>query len=221
MEKPLVIFLDFDGTVAYRDVGYHMVKRFAAPDWEEINRMWEEGLLSTAQCAQKTLDIMKASPSELEAFFLEQELDPGFPAFLEWISTWPASIYIVSDGYDNYIAPILQKYGLAIPYYANHLDYAGGWIFTSFHSNPECGKCGTCKSSIVQAQTPPGAVSVYIGDGYSDRCAAERCDIVLAKDALARHCRENSIAFHHFKDFHDVIRILSRIIGQGEKKIGT
>ncbi|MEQ8174352.1 MAG: MtnX-like HAD-IB family phosphatase [Syntrophomonadaceae bacterium] len=221
MEKPLVIFLDFDGTVAYRDVGYHMVKRFASEGWEEINLMWEEGALSTAQCAQKTLDIMKVSPAELEEFFLEQELDPGFESFLEWISTRPAPLYIVSDGYDNYIEPILKKHGLSIPYYANHLDYDGGWIFTSFHSNPECGKCGTCKSSIVQEQTPPGAVSIYIGDGYSDRCAAGGCDIVLAKDALASHCQENNIPFHHFKDFYDVIKILNIVIEQGEKKSGA
>lgn len=221
MEKSLVIFLDFDGTIAYKDVGYHMVKRFAAEGWEEINRMWEEGLLSTAQCAQKTLDIMKASPMELEEFFLEQELDPGFPAFLEWVSAIPASIYIVSDGYDNYIEPILKKNGLAIPYYANHLDYNGRWIFTSFHSNPECEKCGTCKSSIVESKTPPDAVSVYIGDGYSDRCAAGRCDIVLAKEALALHCLENNIDFHYFKDFHEVIKILNIVIGQGEKPSGV
>lgn len=221
METSQVIFLDFDGTVAYKDVGYHMVKRFAAEGWEEINRMWEEGLLSTAQCAQKTLDIMKASPAELEEFFLEQELTPGFTDFLEWVLTMPASMYIVSDGYDNYIDPILKKFGLAIPYYANHLDYSGRWIFTSSHSNPECGKCGTCKSSIIQEHTPPGAVSIYIGDGYSDRCAAGRCDIVLAKDALARHCRDNNLEFYHFKDFYDVINILNRVIGQGDKKSGA
>lgn len=212
MEKPLTIFLDFDGTVAYRDVGYHMVKRFAAEGWEEINRTWEEGLLTTAQCAQRTLDIMRVSPTELDEFFQEQELDPGFPSFMDWMKARQASFYIVSDGYDNYIEPILKKYGLAIPYYANHLDYNNGWIFNSLHSNPECEKCGTCKSNIVQDKSPPGSVSIYIGDGYSDRCAADRCDIVLAKDALARHCREHGIAFHPFSDFYEVIKILERII---------
>lgn len=221
METPLVVFLDFDGTVAYRDVGYHMVKRFAAEGWAEINRMWEEGVLSTAQCAQRTLDMMKASPGELDEFFLEQELDPGFETFLQWICTLPASVYIVSDGYDNYIEPILQKHRLAIPYFANHLDYDNRWIFTSMHSNPDCGKCGTCKSSIIQDKTPQNAVSIYVGDGYSDRCAAGRCDIVLAKDALARHCRDNNIAFHLFKDFYDVTKILKEVIGQGENQSGA
>lgn len=221
MEKSLVIFLDFDGTVAHCDVGYQMVKRFAGQGWEGINRMWEEGLLSTAQCAQRTLDIMRVSPVELEEFFQEQELDPGFPSFLDWMKMRQASFCIVSDGYDNYIEPILKKYGIAIPYYANHLDYDNRWIFNSIHSNPDCEKCGTCKSKIVQDNSPPGAVSIYIGDGYSDRCAAGRCDIVLAKDALARHCREQDIAFHHFKDFYEVRRILEKVIELGEKKSGT
>lgn len=219
MERQLVFFMDFDGTVTYQDVGYAMVQRFASTGWYELNQRWEAGELSTGQCAQKTLDLMMVKPEELEDFFLSQQLSPGFLDFIVWLKGFHFPYFIVSDGYDNYIKPILKKYGLEIPYYANHLEYRQGWVFNSLHSNPYCEKCGTCKSQIVKLNCPQEALSVYVGDGYSDRCAAGLCDIVLAKKALAQHCRQQNIPYHSFEDFYDVKKILENLLDLGERRI--
>lgn len=208
--------MDFDGTVARADVGYSMVKKYAGPGWEELNKLWEQGVLSTGECAQRTLDLLAVKPGELQAFFEAQEIDPGFPGFIQWLKEQNHDYCIVSDGYDNYIEPILKKYGLMIEYYANHLEYNRGWTISSPHLNPQCARCGTCKSKIIESKCDHESLHVYVGDGHSDKCAAAKCDIVLAKSALAEYCACAGILFHPFEDFYDVQEILIKIMGRGK-----
>ena len=50
---------------------------------------------------------------------------------------------------------------------------------------------------------------VYVGDGYSDRCAAEDSDRVFATRGLAEYLDERGIPYERFDDFHDVARGLA------------
>jgi 2-hydroxy-3-keto-5-methylthiopentenyl-1-phosphate phosphatase len=50
---------------------------------------------------------------------------------------------------------------------------------------------------------------VYVGDGYSDRCAAEASDLVFATRGLAHYLDERGISYERFDDFHDVVRGLA------------
>ena len=48
-----------------------------------------------------------------------------------------------------------------------------------------------------------------VGDGFSDRCAAEASDRVFATKGLARYLDERGIPYDRFDDFHDVARGLA------------
>ena len=50
---------------------------------------------------------------------------------------------------------------------------------------------------------------VYVGDGYSDRCAAQAADRIFARDGLARYLDEQGVAYELFDDLHDVARALA------------
>lgn len=212
MDKKLMFFVDFDGTISREDVCYTMVKTFAREGWEEINQQWEEGSISTEECAQRTLALMKVEPRELEAFFKRAEIDDSFPAFVTWTKKQEYPLYILSDGYDNYIEQILTRQGLNLPYYANHLEYEQGWRIRCLDVATECRKCGVCKTELIEKLIPPGYVKVYIGDGYSDICAAENCDMVFAKDHLVHLCEEKGITFHHYNSFRDIQRIVEKML---------
>jgi 2-hydroxy-3-keto-5-methylthiopentenyl-1-phosphate phosphatase len=54
-----------------------------------------------------------------------------------------------------------------------------------------------------------GSELVYVGDGYSDRCAAESADLVFARRGLAGYLEERGIPFERFEDFHSVARRLA------------
>lgn len=208
MEKSLVLFADFDGTVSREDICYRMVKTFASHGWEELNQLWEQGVLTTGECAQRTLDLMQVKPFELEQFFQHMELNPGFSNFAAWTRENHFPLYILSDGYDNYIEPLLKRNSLTVTYYANHLEYDRGWKLHSPHINLECQKCGVCKSRLIERLSPPGVTTVYIGDGYSDRCPAQRCNLVFAKDSLADYCKDQYIRYYAYQNFYDILNQL-------------
>lgn len=182
-----------------------MVARFAREGWEEINQQWEAGVLSTEECAQLTLDLMDVKPEQLDAFFAEMKIDLSFLEFVKWASQQDYPIWILSDGYDNYIEKILNRFGLKIPYFANHLNYEQGWQIECLHRDKDCLKCGVCKKDLMLCLTPPGYTKVYIGDGYSDLCPVEYADIVFAKDSLARECKTRGISCYDYHDFNDIL----------------
>ncbi|WP_054692842.1 MtnX-like HAD-IB family phosphatase [Syntrophomonas palmitatica] len=216
MGKNLIFFVDFDGTVVSQDICASMVKQYAGKGWEELNQLWEQGELSTGECAQQTLNLMQVKPEELHAFFGRFELDPGFKSFASWTATNNHPVYILSDGYDNYIDLVFRKYGLNIPYYANHLEFEDGWRFVARHQNGECDKCGVCKKQIIEEKTPLGWTRIYIGDGYSDTCPVSVCDMVFAKNSLADYCRSEGIAFEPYQDFNDITRKLDEVFLEGK-----
>ncbi|HHW06331.1 MAG TPA: MtnX-like HAD-IB family phosphatase [Clostridia bacterium] len=214
MEKKLMFFIDFDGTVTCRDVCEAMIMQYARPGWEELNRRWEEGTLSTVDCARETLAMVTMSRAELAALAASQQLDPGFPAFAAWARKQGYPVYILSDGYEDYIELILQKHGLEIPFYANKLRLGpDGWDIEAPYYNEKCGRCGACKSKLILDLMDEHSTRVYIGDGYSDRCPVYLADMVFAKRSLADYCRRRSIPYRPFEDFRDIIKYL-----QGEEK---
>lgn len=188
-----------------------MVAQFAREGWEEINRQWETGSLSTEECAQLTLDLMDVTPEQLDTFFADMKIDLSFLDFIDWARRWNYPISILSDGYDNYIEKILNRFGLQIPYYANHLDYGPGWRIECLHRDKDCQKCGVCKKELMEDLAPPGYTKVYIGDGYSDLCPAEYADIVFAKASLARLCADKGISFYAYNDFDDILTKLREL----------
>jgi 2,3-diketo-5-methylthio-1-phosphopentane phosphatase len=206
MAKSLIFFVDFDGTISKEDVCAAMVKKFAAPGWQELNQLWEAGKLSTRECAQRTLDLMHMTPIDSDAFTREQEIDPTFINFAVWAREQGHPLYILSDGYANHIGPILEKYQLQIPFYANQMHYRQGWQIETPHDNPRCGRCGVCKSKIMLDLMDPGGTNIYIGDGYSDRCPAHFANLVFAKESLAAYCAREGIAAHYYNNFQDVLR---------------
>lgn len=210
--KDTIFFIDFDGTISREDVCALMVQTFAREGWEEFNRLWEEKFLSTEECARGTLELIDATPEALNAFFAQMEIDPGFPSFVQWAKHHGHPLYILSDGYDNYIQNILTRKNLNLPYYANHLEYDRGWKIRCYHQDLECQQCGVCKTRLIEELIKPGYITVYIGDGYSDLCPAARCDLVLAKNELARLCQAEGIPYYAYENFFDVQTIVKEFV---------
>lgn len=211
MEQPLIIFIDFDGTISRQDVSQAMLERFCQGDWRRWERLWEQGQLSTARCAAEVLAMMKATPGELEDFFREQEIDPSFPDFMAWARRRGLEIHVLSDGFENYITAIMDKYRLDFNYYANRLEYNGAWRMVSPHGSETCQQCGVCKKELIAALKSPEQPCVYIGDGFSDACAAPSCGLIFAKDQLAAILKEQGCNFFDFSSFASIQQTLNSL----------
>ncbi|MGZ3536868.1 MAG: HAD-IA family hydrolase, partial [Thermodesulfobacteriota bacterium] len=52
----------------------------------------------------------------------------------------------------------------------------------------------------------------FVGDGFSDRCAAREADFAFAKDSLYTYCINNEIVCHFFKNFQGILNDLKKKI---------
>ena len=198
-------FVDFDGTITKVDTCNAMAKAFAAPGWEMLNELWEKKQLSTEACANETFKLFHADLDDLRRLLDRIEIDDCFPAFLEACRERGDRVVVLSDGYDFNIRTIFQKHGIDLPFYANRMVYDGGFKIECPHLNPDC------ETRLMEELREPGGQTVYIGDGHSDTCPAGNADLVFAKGALYRYCRERGIEAQYFDSFCDIIAHLKSI----------
>ena len=113
---------------------------------------------------------------------------------------------IVSSGFHELIEPVLEREGVEAEILANRLDpRPDGWRVL-WRDEAVCAVCGeACKRGTLPAE---GEV-VYVGDGYSDRCAALAADRVFATDGLASYLDEQRVPYEPFADLRAIAELLA------------
>lgn len=211
-KKQIKIYTDFDGTITLKDIGDEIFKVFG--QFEPYNSRLKKGEITIHDYWQAVCRTIPPAVSEndITNYALSADTDAYFTDFVSWCRTQNYSITVLSDGFDVYIRPILHKLGLEdIEYYCNKL------IFTD-HSNPkpiftyadESCSClsASCKRNNLLRNSGEEDIIVFIGDGYSDFCAAEHADIIFAKKNLAAYCNENRLPHYPYNSFFDVKRLM-------------
>jgi 2,3-diketo-5-methylthio-1-phosphopentane phosphatase len=204
----MILFCDFDGTLAQNDVGDTLFKTFANwPECEKLVQQWLRGEISSRECMEREAATAHVTREQLDDFCDAQSLTTGCIEFAEFCRqrNWP--LLVLSDGLDYYIQRVLLRHGLDLPVLANHLEFLPlNRIAVSFpffeHS---CGQCGNCKGYHIRRLAKPGEKIVYIGDGYSDRCGAREADLIFAKRDLAKWCEERRMKHWRFESFEQVL----------------
>jgi len=207
-ETKLAVLCDFDGTATKMDVGHQVYTKFGDERWEEINKRWRRGEISSKDCLIEEYDLMDASEQEVREYVLNMEIDPGFLDLVMTCRNNDIPIAVASDGFDFYIHTILEKYGLSdMEVFCNEMRFNGRKVELSFPFYDQgCGVCGNCKKLHVQNLKDTGRKVIYVGDGLSDRFAARASDLVFAKSELMEYLVENSVDFVKFSDLGDVNR---------------
>jgi len=215
MSAPLqsAVFCDFDGTVARRDVGYSLFHHFSGGRNDALLPGWKAGRLSTRDCLLKEAEMVRAPAAEILAFLDHFDLDPTFAPFVDHCRALGVPVVIISEGLDIYIKRVLARYGLAdLPVISNLGFLENGGLRIEFpHTNHRCTRCGSCKGERIEeyrlACDTPCRVA-FVGDGYSDACAARAADLLFAKDDLQQYCEAEKIPYNRFVDFRDVAKVL-------------
>lgn len=210
------IFIDFDGTITVRDVGEEIFLQFGNPqrakeivrDWidEKINsiKTWEL-LCKTVQ----NLDINK-----FNSFIDSMCISSTFKTFIDYCSLNDFQVWVLSDGLDYYINRILSREFMNnLIVYSNKLTFgANNELVPSFpFTDEECKFCANCKRNHILEHSSDDDFSVYIGDGYSDKCPAQFCDFIFAKNSLLKYCEKNRIMYFPFNDFNDIMKKLDEL----------
>lgn len=205
------IAVDFDGTVTESDLLDTIASRFGDPVvYQEVDDGLDEGRLPLREVITREFEPVRRPLEEIVEWELDNvSIRPGFKEFIDLAQGRGWRVVIVSSGFHELIEPILEREGVDVELHANRVDPSTeGWR-VHWRYDESCDSCGeSCKRSIVQ-ELAGGGELVYIGDGYSDRCAAEASDLVFATRGLAKYLDERGIPYERFDDFHDVARSLS------------
>jgi 2-hydroxy-3-keto-5-methylthiopentenyl-1-phosphate phosphatase len=208
--SPRTLVVDFDGTVTEHDLLDDIAQTFGDGEvYREVDEGLDRGRLSLHEVIRREFEPVRAPLDEVVAYALSNtRVRPGFRELAERARAEGWRFVIVSSGFHELIEPILEREGVEVELHANRVDARpDGWrVHWSY--GEDCETCGeSCKRSTVDALANGGEV-VYVGDGYSDRCAAESADLVFARRGLARWLAERGVPFEPFDDFHDVSRVL-------------
>jgi 2-hydroxy-3-keto-5-methylthiopentenyl-1-phosphate phosphatase len=122
------------------------------------------------------------------------------PGFHELVERYDP--LVISGTFHELIEPVLEREGVSVRLLANRVEpRPEGW-HVALRDGAVCDSCGEgCK----RAALPAGEV-VYVGDGYSDRCAALAASRVFARDGLAAYLDAERVEYTPFADLRDVAR---------------
>ena len=205
------VLCDFDGTISRQDVSDHLLRRFGQPGWRDIEAQWEAGHIGSRACMTAQIALLDMSQDDLVEALAEIELDPMFPAFLDVVRARQMPIEILSDGLAQAIRIILDRSRITdIPIYANDLQRIAPrqWRLDTPYASATCARASAhCKCVQRARQDRP---VLFIGDGASDFCVAQRADFVLAKGRLADFCRDQGIAHCAITDFNDALLFMTQ-----------
>ena len=204
------VFVDIDGTIATIDTTDRLLTQFADPAWLDIEKEWRAGAIGSRECMARQIDVIRATPGQLDAFINEIEIDPAFPAFVRFCRERGYETTVVSDGIDRTIERVLTRAGLNLPFRANHIEQAGSdrWRLSFPFSRETCpARAGHCKCGSLEGV--PSTVRIAVGDGRSDFCMAQKADLVLAKGVLAEHCSSVGLDHLPFGNFTEATALLA------------
>ncbi|MCL2400948.1 MAG: MtnX-like HAD-IB family phosphatase [Defluviitaleaceae bacterium] len=229
MLKEFAIVSDFDGTITQEDSNDLLFKKYGNDVNVKIEEDFCAGILGTRPAMAMHFESLHITMEEYYKF-LEQHIhiDEGFDPLLNWIHEKNIPLFIVSAGFRQGIEHVLgQKRLENIQVFANDLyineesssDQNGQPIYPVFaESTASCikdfGPCGNCKRACIQnSGHQTRRQIVFVGDGLTDRCAAEEADLVFAKtdSALAKYCSTHNLPYKPFDGFKDVLTDLKNL----------
>jgi 2-hydroxy-3-keto-5-methylthiopentenyl-1-phosphate phosphatase len=206
------LVVDFDGTITEQDLLDTIAQTFGDEEvYKEVDAGLDDHSLTLNEVIRREFEPVRAPLGEVRSWVLENvRVRPGFRELVELARERGWRFVIVSSGFRELIEPVLEREGVAgVELLANTVDAdPDGWK-VRFRVSETCEVCDQpCKRSTAAALAD-GTELVYVGDGYSDRCAAESADVVFARRGLASYLEEQGVPFEHFEDFHSVARSLA------------
>ena len=222
---PFRVLLDFDGTLVGPNVAIILVEKFC-PDGAALAHTVDEELhsgkitLREAWARQAALLPADRIPEMSEWAVRNTPLRPGALELVELLKRHSVPTTVVSGGLDFYIHPVLENAGIQLPVLCDAMERAfdGSLIVTHPHGHPTCRLCGICKAQVTRSLAHHGTRTVFVGDGSTDRYAAEVADIVFARRRLKIYCENAKVPFYPFEEFGPVTLQLTKWL-EGEEPL--
>jgi 2,3-diketo-5-methylthio-1-phosphopentane phosphatase len=212
MKKPH-IFSDFDGTITEKDTLVFLTTNLGGGPQlvAAIGRLIREGKISLREGIAAEMRSIRRPFAEAVKLLREQvRIDAGFVPLARWSEEKGIPLTVLSAGFHQFIDLFLpsdqfpQLEILANNILTNGPNEETGWQCEFRDQTP----WGHDKAQALGAARRRGEYIIFIGDGLSDRAAAEAADEVFAKHGLAEYCRERGINCHEYRNFDEILKQL-------------
>jgi 2-hydroxy-3-keto-5-methylthiopentenyl-1-phosphate phosphatase len=212
-EMARTIVVDFDGTITERDLLDAIAVTFGDPAvYREVDEGLDGNALTLHEVIRREFEPVTAPLEDVVDWVLvHARVRPGFHELVELARERGWRLVVLSSGFRELIEPVFEREGVGnVELLANAIDPdPSGWR-VRFRDETVCDHCGQpCKRATASALAN-GSELVYVGDGYSDRCAADDADLVFARRGLAAYLDERRIPYTYFDDFEIVVATLKR-----------
>jgi 2-hydroxy-3-keto-5-methylthiopentenyl-1-phosphate phosphatase len=201
-----LVVVDFDGTITVEDSLVAIVQTHAPDVFDEVEDALMAGRITLRECIRREFAAVAGDHDRIVGEAVAQtRVRAGFALFVGAARAAGHRLVVVSSGFESIIRPVLAREGVeGLDIVAHEVRFTAAGGVVEFRHGEDCDVCGEqCKRSVVTSMCDGGDV-VYIGDGYSDHCAALAADRVFARRGLARYLRDAGVPFEPFEDFTDV-----------------
>jgi 2-hydroxy-3-keto-5-methylthiopentenyl-1-phosphate phosphatase len=190
-----LLVLDWDGTCTVRDSLVAAVQDLGDAGIYELE------YASYGEALAAEVGTLRVTAEEAAEWAVANvELRQGFHELVDRHAP-----VIVSSGLPQLILPVLEREGLDVEVRSNFAEPSpDGWRLRFRHE----GLCPVCGDRCKRRSLPDRRPLVFVGDGYSDRCASLACDRVFARDSLARYLDDQAVAYEPFDSLLDVAAAL-------------
>jgi 2-hydroxy-3-keto-5-methylthiopentenyl-1-phosphate phosphatase len=190
------LVLDWDGTVTVRDSLVAAITELGDPS------VYDREFESYGEALAAEIATIRSTPEQLAAWAVANvEIRPGFHELVERYNP-----IVVSSGLPQLILPVLEREGVTLDVRSNDaVPSAAGWRVKFRHE----GLCTVCGDRCKRRSLPDEHPIVFVGDGWSDRCASLACERVFARTGLATYLDEQGVPYERYETFHDVAAALS------------
>lgn len=221
-KKNIAVFIDFDATITYEDLGDELFIRYGKI--EPFRSLLLDTKITPQEywrelCCNLNSDV---DIDFIKKFALEYQIDSYFKKFYDFCNELNIPITIISDGFKEYIDVILKREGIEnVKIFSNYFEFTSKKVKPVFPYSTESCSCfsANCKRNSMLLNASNDDLIVYIGDGFTDFCAAEHADVVFAKKSLAAYCNKNRIPHFTYKSFFDIKNILKKNIDDNSFKV--
>jgi 2-hydroxy-3-keto-5-methylthiopentenyl-1-phosphate phosphatase len=194
------LVLDWDGTITVRDSLVAAVHALGDPSIYEGGI--QQNFASYGEALAAEVGTLRVSEEEVARWAVENvEISPGFHELVDRYDP-----VIVSSGLPQIILPVLEREGVDVEVRSNDAEVRpDGWRVVFRHE----GVCEICGDNCKRRSLPDRRPLVFVGDGWSDRCASLAADRVFARTGLAEYLDEEGLSYERYDTLRDVAAALT------------
>ncbi len=204
--RSVIVLVDFDGTITEQDIGIELLERFSTTDWRRIEERFDAGEVSIEQNMQEQFsNVPQDAPELIEYARTVASIRPGWDEFVRFASDTGLKLAVVSGGLDFYVSALLPPADPPLDVHCLRAEYTPeGWKVWSPPGEEVGGEPTEYKQAIVRRYRREYEQVWFIGNGVSDRGAAQVADRVWAVEPLLAYCHQLGIPATPFETFYDV-----------------